>query len=243
MTTRLSSILVCLLCLGGLSASAAQKFMAPPPEFFQSNGAGRTSVIAPGDQLSVRFALSPEFNKVVKVREDGKISLDLHQGIQAAGQTPEELQKKLVELYSDELTKPEITVDVDSSANSAIFVTGEVQLPGAKELKGRLTVAMALAESQVNQKTAGTKSVFLIRAAQDGKYNVYKLDASFPAGNARSIEVMPGDVLFVPRKFIVKADDFMEQYVRQILPATPSASTTVLFTPGNPEITNAAASK
>ena len=43
-----------------------------------------------------------------------------------------------------------------------------------------------------------------------------------------------------PGEFIVKADDFMDQYVRELLPATPSASTTVLFTPGNPAIVDGA---
>ena len=50
-------------------------------------------MIAPGDVLNVRFYYDPDLNKTVKVREDGKISLSLFQGIQAAGQTPEQLQK------------------------------------------------------------------------------------------------------------------------------------------------------
>ena len=57
---------------------------------------------------------------------------------------------------------------------------------------------------------------------------------SLPGGNARDMDVLRGHVLFVPRKAIVKADDFMEQYVRELLPAAPS--TTVLFTPGIPAI-------
>jgi protein involved in polysaccharide export with SLBB domain len=205
-------------------AEADQKYAAPPPEFFQANAASKTVVIAPGDVLAVRFYYNPELNKTVRVREDGKISLDLFQGIAAAGQTPEELQKHLTEMYSKEFTKPQITVDLDARANSSAYVTGEVLLPGAKELHGKMTVGMVLALSQVNQKSAGTKSVFLVRAAEGGKYNVYKLDASFPNGAQRDVLAAPGDILFVPRKAIVKADDFMEQYVRQLLPATPSAS-------------------
>jgi hypothetical protein len=84
-------------------------------------------------------------------------------------------------------------------------------------------VGMALAMSQVNQKTAGTKSVFLMRKVEDDKYWVYKLDASFPYGMAHIVPLIPGDILFVPRKGIVKADDFIEQYGRQLLPVTPGA--------------------
>ena len=222
-----------LLCCGAQFCAAEQKYSAPPASFFASNGAGRTVVLAPGDVLTIRFYYNPELNKTVKVREDGKISLDLFQSIPVAGENPDELQKKLVGLYSQEFTNPEITVDVVSQANSSVFVTGEVLLPGAKELNGKMTVATAIALSQVSQKTAGTKSVFLIRSAEDAKYRVYKLDASFPNGSARDIAMAPGDILFVPRKGIVKADDFMEQYFRQLLPATPNASASVLFSPGS----------
>jgi hypothetical protein len=75
------------------------------------------------------------------------------------------------------------------------------------------------------------KSVLLIRGTQDGKYTVYKLDASFSDGAARDMIAQPGDILFVPRKGIVKADDFIEQYVRQLLPATPNAS--IYYAVGN----------
>jgi hypothetical protein len=68
------------------------------------------------------------------------------------------------------------------------------------------------------------------------------LDASLPVGKSRDLQILPGDVLFVPRKFIVKADDFVDQYVRQLLPGTPNVGANVLFTPGNPVVASSAAS-
>jgi protein involved in polysaccharide export with SLBB domain len=230
------------LVLSSLSTVTAfsQKYASPPPEFFMANQPGKPLAIVPGDVLSVRFYYNPELNKTVKVREDGKISLDMFQGIEAAGLTPEELQKKLVEIYAHEFTDPVITIDVDASSSGSVYVTGEVQSPGTQEWHGNLTLAMALAVSHVNHKTAGLKSVFLIRALEPGKFSAYKLDASLPVGKCRDLQILPGDVLFVPRKFIVKADDFMEQYVRQLLPATPNAAADVLFTPGNPVVASSA---
>ena len=224
MTFHRTCLIACLFCLSPFRTTAEQKYASPPPEFFQSNSVGKSVVIARGDVLIVRFYYNPELNKTVKVREDGKISMDLFQGIGVAGQTPEELQKTLVEMYSKEFTNPQITVDIESRGSNSAYVTGEVLIPGAKELRGKMTVGMVLAMSQVTQKTASLKSVFLIRSVEEGKYGVYKLDASFPDGTARDVIAAPGDILFVPRKGIVKADDFMEQYVRQLLPATPNAS-------------------
>jgi polysaccharide export outer membrane protein len=229
----LQTFLFCLglLCLPRTGAAqqedtpkASPRYPAPPLEFFESSTNMPTSTIAAGDVLTIRFFYSPELNKTVKVRDDGKISLDLFQGINAAGQTPDELQKQLIALYSKEFTKPEVTVDIDSRANASAFVTGEVLLPGAKEVRGKMTVGMLLAMSQVNQKTAGTKSVFLMRNTGEHRYSVYQLDASFPDGSGHGFQISAGDILFVPRKGIIKADDFVQHYVRDLLPVAVGAS-------------------
>jgi polysaccharide export outer membrane protein len=232
-----SHLAICLLCLISRCLAAGQKYTAPPPEFFQSNAAGKLAKILPGDTLTVRFYYNPELNKTTRVRDDGKISLDLFQGISVAGQTPEELQKNLEEMYSREFTNPRVTVDIDSHAVNSAYVTGEVLIPGAKELHGKMTIGMVLALSQVAQKNASMKSVLLIRGTPEGKHTVYKLDASFSDGAARDVIAQPGDILFVPRKGIVKADDFIEQYVRQLLPATPNAS--IYYAVGNTASTTA----
>jgi polysaccharide export outer membrane protein len=226
---RLQTFLFCLglLCLPGTGAAqhkdtpkASPKYPAPPPEFFESSTSMPASTIAAGDVLSIRFFYTPELDKTVKVRDDGKISLDLFQGITVAGQTADELQKQLIALYSKEFTNPEVTVDIDSRANASAYVTGEVLLPGAKEVRGKTTVGMLLAMSQVNQRTAGIKSVFLMRNTGEHKYNVYQLDASFPDGIGHGVQIFAGDILFVPRKGIIKADDFIQRYVKDLLPAT-----------------------
>lgn len=170
--------------------------------------------------LSIRFFYTPELNKTVRVRDDGKISLDLFQGITAAGETVDQLQKQLTELYSKEFTNPAVTVDFDSRANASAYVTGEVLLPGAKEVHGKMTVGMLLAMSQVTQKSAGTKSVFLMRNTGEHKYNVYQLDASYPDGTGHEVQILAGDILFVPRKGITKAGDLIQQYVRDLLPVS-----------------------
>ena len=213
-------------------AKDKRKYAMPPPEFFQPRNVSSVT-IQPGDTIAITSYYSAELSKTVRVREDGKISLPLLQGVQASGLTPEQLQKVLTTDYAHEFTHPDITVDLVTPANNLVYVTGEVGLPGPKEIHGRMTVTMALASAQVLDKTGKPKSTFLIRAAGAGHYNVYKLDASFPAGSARDIEIVPGDVLFVPKKMIANADDFVDMWVRQLLPVTPNVGTSILFTPGD----------
>ena len=213
-------------------AKDKRKYVMPPPEFFQPRNVSNVT-LQPGDTIAITSYYSAELTKTVRVREDGKISLPLLQGVQAGGLTPEQLQQALTIDYAHEFTHPDITVDLVAPANFAVYVTGEVGMPGPKEIHGRMTVAMVLASAQVLVKTGKPKSTFLIRAASAGHYNVYKLDASYPAGPALDIEIVPGDVLFVPKKIIANADDFVDMWVRQLLPATPTVGASVLFTPGN----------
>lgn len=222
-------------------AQDKRKYAIPPPEFFQPRHVSSV-IIQPGDTIAITSYYSAELSKTVRVREDGKISLPLLQGVQAGGLTPEQLQQALTSDYAREFTHPDITVDLIAPANYAVYVTGEVGMPGVKEIHGRMTVAMVLASAQVLGKTGKPKSTFLIRAAGTGHYNVYKLDASFPAGPARDIEIIPGDVLFVPKKMIASADDFIDLWVRQLIPATPTVGASVLFTPGNTTTIAAASS-
>ncbi len=236
----IAATIACVCCASVFNPALAERYPTPPESFYSSNWHAGPVTIAPGDVLTIRFYLSPDLDRVVKVRDDGKISLPYFQGIDVLGETPDTLQKSLVDLYSKELTKPLITVDIDNSANHSIYVTGEVQLPGEKELHGHMTLAMALAMAQVNQKTAGLKSVLLIRAAQPQKYSVFRVNGSFGGEAAQNLVLQPGDVLVVPKKAIVKMDDAVDQYVRQLLPATPNASATILWEPGNPVNTAAA---
>jgi polysaccharide export outer membrane protein len=65
-----------------------------------------------GDQVDVEFHFHPQMNRTVRVRPDGKISVPRKEDTAAAGLSADELRKKLVDMYSDILKQPEITVTV-----------------------------------------------------------------------------------------------------------------------------------
>lgn len=57
-----------------------------------------------------------------------------------------------------------------------------------------------------------------MRNTGEHKYNVYQLDASFPDGIGHGVQIFAGDILFVPRKGITKVDDFIQRYVKDLIP-------------------------
>jgi len=56
--------------------------------------------LAPGDKIAVKFYFNKGLDDEITIRPDGKISLQLIDDIQAAGLTPDELDRKLTAAYA-----------------------------------------------------------------------------------------------------------------------------------------------
>ena len=189
-----------------------------PPEFFQPHFPQTQTVIASGDTLDIRFYYHPEMNDKVLVRPDGKISLPLHQGIFVAGLSPDELQQKLVEIYSDEFVDPVITVNVILSVTSQVYITGEVSDGGAKPLQANTTISQLLAQCAVKDTDADLHSTVLVRRTEPTTYTAYLVDADIVNGKQRDIYLAPGDVIVVPRNNITVLGDFIKKYISDLIP-------------------------
>ena len=79
-------------------ATGCHKVIPPMPADLPSIPPESLVKIGIGDQLEIKFRYWPELNEIQNVRPDGKITLQMVNDVQAAGLTPEELDKKLVDL-------------------------------------------------------------------------------------------------------------------------------------------------
>lgn len=181
-------------------------------------------VIHVGDELGIKFFYNPALNEEVKVRPDGRISLQLIDEVMAAGQTPAALAKQLRELYSSEMDRPEISVIVRTFAAQRVYVDGEVARPGELPLSGELTVLQAIAQAGGVTDRARLKDILVIRKRSDGSPSVVRVDIR---KNHSSKEVLiadfdlaPSDIVFVSRKTISNVNIWIDQYIRRNIPIT-----------------------
>ncbi|GAB1409564.1 hypothetical protein MASR1M90_07180 [Desulfovibrionales bacterium] len=200
------------------SERTAQGIYPAPPEFYNPYYPAQTVTIDPGDVLTVRFYYHPELDSIQPVRPDGKISLTLFQGIDVAGMTPEELHDHLVQIYAREFIDPVIAVEIEKKSANTVFVTGQVAQGGLKALSSNLTIGQMLAQSDVKVRDADLGSVVLVRKHGDTDYKVYKLDARLENGSERDVYLSPGDIVVVPRNTITIIGDFIQKYIRDIIP-------------------------
>jgi len=176
-----------------------------------------------GDALSIKFYKNPELNEDVVVRSDGMISLQLVGDVPAAGRTPMELSGDLKQRFSSELQDPSISVIVRKPVADRVYVGGEVGKQGFIDLTGGLTVFQAIQASGGFVKTAHRAQVILIRRTPDGKATGRSIDVR-PVQEGEHPEndvvLAANDVIFVPRSKIANVDNFVEMYIRELLPVS-----------------------
>ncbi len=209
-------------------ANNNKKMLKVSPNFFNPYYPEKATLIEPGDILSIRFYYNPELDEKIRVRSDGKISLLFCQGLKVTGLTPEDLQKEIVKIYGKIFKKPVVSVNLEKSSSNYVFISGEVLNGGTKQLSKNLTIGQLLMESRINIRTANLENLVLVRKTNPTKYKAYKIDARIDSGKERDVYLQPGDLIFVPRNTITKLGDFVQQYIRNIIP--PSMNVGLGFT-------------
>lgn len=215
------SILVVVLCccIGCVSAPTGPSVTTVPPAL-AARPLQESYRIQPGDILDLKFFYNPELNETVMVRPDGRISLQLANEVTAAGVTPEELRKSLMERYGKEINRPEIAVLVRSFSMQRVYVDGEVARPGMLPLTGPVTLHQAVAAAGGFRETARRSDVIIIRQV-GGKPTPLKVNMDQVLLNedpSQDVLLAPFDIVYVPRSAIAEVNKFVDLYIRRNLP-------------------------
>ncbi len=176
--------------------------------------------LKPGDEVQVLYTYWPDLDLQQQVRPDGKIALKMIGEVEAEGKTPAQLREELVGLYSDKLKDPDISVVVAGLGSHRVYVGGEVLQPGLIPITGRITLLEAIMQAGgPNKSTARLRDVVLVREVNGQRYaKNFDLRKSFSDPTSESIELQPYDVVFIPRTAIDRIDQWVDQYVNQIVP-------------------------
>jgi protein involved in polysaccharide export with SLBB domain len=179
--------------------------------------------IQPGDELEIRFFHTPELNVIVPVRPDGFLSLPLAHEVRAAGRTPEELRRELIERCATELAEPELAVIVRSFSGYLVHVGGEVAKPGVLQLSGPRTVLEAVLEAGGLLPSASPADVLVVRRTEGGGHELVQADLEAVLGGRDgrgNFALRPFDVVYVPTSAIADVNRWVELYIRKNIPIT-----------------------
>jgi protein involved in polysaccharide export with SLBB domain len=90
-----------------------------------------------------------------------------------------------------------------------------------------LTVSQAIIAAQGLKTTARSGKVLIIRTDTNNDREVRSVDvASVLEGEAASqdVQLQARDIVYVPRSTIAEVNTFVEQYIRNVLPISPSVA-------------------
>jgi polysaccharide export outer membrane protein len=158
-------------------------------------------VIGADDVLNISVWKEPDVSRTVPVRSDGKISLPLVGELQAAGETPKQLEQDIASHLQNYISEPEVTVIVTDSKSQKINILGMVARPGAYPMTGSTTVLDAIALAGGFKDFAKKKSAYVLRSKADGtqqripfNYNEV-IKGNHPEQN---VKLLAGDTVVVP---------------------------------------------
>jgi polysaccharide export outer membrane protein len=158
--------------------------------------------IGPEDVLDIRFWQDRTLDVVVKVRQDGKISLDLAGEIDVAGLTTAELEKAIVRQvsrYNSAISQ--VVVKVIEYNNLKVFLSGQIRTPGKRTYEKIPDMWTIINEAGGVTEYGDLTRVLIIRGGKDaGKVEVVNVSALVTSGRIKELpEIHSEDTIEIPR--------------------------------------------
>ncbi len=169
------------------------------------------------DELQKTIATAPHGQaRLVTIRPDGHISLPLITDVRAEGLTVPELTNHVNRLYAQIIPNMNVSVLLKEVVGEIIFVDGEVGRPGVFATRGPVTVQHAIALAGGTRETAEPKTVLVVSKGPDGRFLTRTTDLTHMS-SISDFRLSRGDLVYVPRSKIARADIWVDQNIRRLL--------------------------
>ncbi len=178
----------------GLSMDEVDKALAGAIHEMTAGSDGKVEyLLLEGDEIDIRFTTNTSLNQSARVRPDGYVSLPIIKAVKAAGRTTDDLERELIQRYSEYVRQSDLTVVLrnfdatrarilvngvlmppglqDSHPSASlrnfsapqIFIAGEVPKPGILAYRNGLTLLQAIIEAGGTKATSEMRSVVVLR--------------------------------------------------------------------------------
>lgn len=162
--------------------------------------------VGPGDVLDIKVYEEPDLDRVVRVGDDGMVTLPLIGKVQVAGQELGPITDTISQrLQADYLVNPQVTIHIQEYRSSRVEVLGAVKSPGVIFLTGPGDLINVLAQAGGLVEGAG-RFVILTHGTTDpttAGFNTERVDVHALLDEGRvelNLRIEGGDTVFVPRR-------------------------------------------
>ncbi len=189
--------------------------------------------LQPGDELSLGFFYNAELNTQIIIRPDGRFNLPLIGEVNAAGRSITDLTAELKGRYEPLLTRPEVIVNVAAFGSQIAYVGGEVLKPGVVPLTSNMTALQSVLVAGGPRTTGNLKNVVIVRDQGTDTPLLLMIDLRKGTDELfahEDLRLRPRDIVFIPKSGIAKANQFVQEYIRDLLPISSSFNLSYQFT-------------
>jgi polysaccharide biosynthesis/export protein len=166
-----------------------------------------------GDVIVLNYRYTPEFNQTVTVQPDGCINLNIVGSVSVVGLSVDQVRQRIVDMASQRLNHPELTITLQQFEQPYVVVAGEVEHPGKFDLRENTTALQAVMLAGGFKDSARDTQVILFRRINADEAEVKRLDlhnVNKKADLERDAELEPGDMLLVTRNKMEHLSRFMK---------------------------------
>jgi protein involved in polysaccharide export with SLBB domain len=197
----ITGFMAVLIAVCFLANASAAKFVLGPSDRINLSLLSRTAEgrAIPDAAISGDYIIDP----------DGNITLHYVGEVHLAGLSPGEAIDLLEEKFSEYYLSPDINIRVVQIASRRIVILGEVYRVGVYDIPTDETALSALAIAGGPRGSALLWNVKIIRGGlDDPQVLTCNLDKAMKQGDyAENIQLMPGDIIYVPRTLLARAND------------------------------------
>lgn len=158
-------------------------------------------------------------SRLVTVRPDGYTTFPMVGDMMVANRTIPEVGMELNQKYQKISSSLYANLFLEKHTGSLIYIIGEVNKPGAYELRKPISLLEAMAIAGSNTNRAQLDSVVVLRRHED-KVVATRVDASSAmelAQNGKMFYLQPDDIVYFPTTAIAEMGDIMAQISNVLL--------------------------
>ena len=161
---------------------------------------------------------SGPFNQArdVRIAPDGSVAIPLISHMRAEGLSVPELTDRVNKQYRQLIGDVKVSILLKEINGNVAFVDGQVAKPGVYQMIGRRTVQQVIALAGGTTPEAEPRTVLVVSKAPDGRYISRTCDLTNVSSRS-DLQLRAGDLVYVPRSRIARADVWVEQNIKRLL--------------------------
>jgi polysaccharide export outer membrane protein len=153
------------------------------------------------DLLEVQVFGVDELDQIVRVADDGSITMPLLGRLLVGGLTKTEVERMIARLLQERYVHdPQVTVFVKEFESRRVAVSGAVRNPGTYEMLGRKTLLEMLSMAGGLDEDEAGRKIFVFRPTPEGtrRVSVDLEQLVYGADPSLNLAVAPGDIIYLP---------------------------------------------